>query len=97
MHIVFTYFASFASYEDDILENSSNLHVQESKFGKKNYMFGGKSFKKLNSTEFMEFVFLQVSAPPDTWICTYGTWIVEATFLPDLLTGVYFSTTDYYK
>ena len=33
------------------------MHVQESKFGRKINKFGGKSFKKLNSTEFMEFVF----------------------------------------
>ena len=31
--IVFTYFASYTGYEDDILEIISNLHVQESKFG----------------------------------------------------------------
>ena len=35
----------------------SNLHVQESKFGKNIYKFGGKSKKNLNSAEFMEFVF----------------------------------------
>ena len=33
------------------------MHVQKSKFGGKIYKFGGKYFKKLNSTEFMEFVF----------------------------------------
>ena len=47
----------FTGYEDDILEVSSNLHVQESKFGGKMYKFGGKSFTKLNSAEFIEFVF----------------------------------------
>ena len=57
VHKLFTHFASFTGYEDDILEVSSNLHVQESKFGGKIYKFGGKYFKKLNSTEFMEFVF----------------------------------------
>ena len=57
IYIVFTYFASFTSYEDEILEVISNLYVLESKFGGKNYKFGGKSFKKLNSAEFMEFVF----------------------------------------
>ena len=35
----------------------SNLHVQGSKFSKKFDKFGGKSFKNLNSAEFMEFVF----------------------------------------
>jgi len=57
IHIVFTYFASFTGYEDDILAVSSNFHIQESKFGGKIYKFGGKTFKKFNSTEFMEFVF----------------------------------------
>ena len=44
-------------YEDAIFEVVSNLHVQGSKFGGKINKFGGKSFEKLNSTEFMEFVF----------------------------------------
>ena len=35
----------------------SNCHIQGSKFGGKFYKFGGKSVKKLNSAEFMEFVF----------------------------------------
>ena len=35
----------------------SNLHVQGSKFGRIFFKFGGKSLKKLNSMEFMEFVF----------------------------------------
>ena len=55
--IVFTYFASFKGYEDEILEIISNLHVRESKFGGKINKFGGKSLKKLNSAEFMELVF----------------------------------------
>ena len=46
-------FASFTGYKDDILEVISNLHVQEYKFGRKIYKFGKKSFKKLNSAEFM--------------------------------------------
>ena len=46
-------FASFTGYKDDILEVISNLHVQESKFGRKIYKFGEKSFKKLNSAEFI--------------------------------------------
>ena len=41
IYIVFTYFASYAGYEDDIFEVISNLHVQESKFGGKIYKFGG--------------------------------------------------------
>ena len=47
IHIVFTCFASFTGYEDEILEVSFNLHVQESKFGGKVYKFGRKYFKKL--------------------------------------------------
>ena len=57
IYIVFTYFASFTGYEDDIFEVISNLHVQGSKFGRKFDKFGGKPFKKLNSAEFMELVF----------------------------------------
>ena len=44
-HIVFTYFASFTGYEDKILEVSSNLHIQESKFGGKIHKYGEKYFK----------------------------------------------------
>ena len=57
IYLVFTYFASFTDYEDDIFEGISNLHVQGPKFGGKIYKFCGKFKKKLNSTEFMEFVF----------------------------------------
>ena len=57
MILSFIYCASFTSYEDDILKVISNLHVLESKFGGKIYKFGGKSFKKLNSSEFMELFF----------------------------------------
>ena len=32
-YIVFTYFASFTGYQDDIFEVIFNLHVQVSKFG----------------------------------------------------------------
>ena len=55
---LFTYFASFIGYEDYILEVISNLHNQRAQFGggKKN-KFGGNSIFKMNSTEFMEFVF----------------------------------------
>ena len=53
IYILFTYFASFIGYEDDILEVISNLHVPGAKFGR-------KSFLKLNFAEFMEFVFFQV-------------------------------------
>ena len=55
--MLFTYFASFIGYEEYILEGISNLQVQEAKFGGKKEKFGGKSFKKMNSAEFMEFVF----------------------------------------
>ena len=50
-------FCIIYSYEDEILEVSFNLQVQESKFDGKIYKFGGKSFKPLNSAEFMEFFF----------------------------------------
>ena len=57
IYLVFKYFALFTDYEDDYFEVISNLHVQGSKVGGKINKFGGRSFKKLNSTEFMEFVF----------------------------------------
>ena len=57
IYIQFTCFGSFIGYEDGILEVISNLHVQGAKFGWKKDKFGGKSIKKLNSAEFMEFVF----------------------------------------
>ena len=44
IYIVFTYFASFTVYDDDILKDISNLHVQGSKFGGKFDKFGSKSF-----------------------------------------------------
>ena len=44
IHIVFTYFASFTGYEDDIFVVISNLHVQGSKFGGNFYKFGKKIF-----------------------------------------------------
>ena len=50
-------FASFTGYGDDIFEVISNFHVQGSKFGGKFDKFGGKSLKRLNSAEFMEFIF----------------------------------------
>ena len=37
IYIVFTYFASFLGYEDDILKVISNLHVQGSKFGERKW------------------------------------------------------------
>ena len=46
IYIVLKYFASFTDHEDDIVEVISNLHVQEFKFGKNIYKFGGKSIKK---------------------------------------------------
>ena len=55
--IVLKYYASFTGYKDDIFEVIVNLHVQESKFYWNIYKFGGKSLKKFNSAEFMEFVF----------------------------------------
>ena len=55
--MVFTYFASFTGYECDIFEVISYLLIQGSKFGEKIEKFGGKSFLKLNSAEFMEFFF----------------------------------------
>ena len=53
IYLEFTYFASFTDYEGDISEIISNLHIQGSKFGGKIYKFAEKSFKKLNSEEFM--------------------------------------------
>ena len=50
-------FLSFTGYGYDIFEVIFNLHVQGSKFGGKFDNFSEKPFKKLNSTEFMEFVF----------------------------------------
>ena len=54
----------FTEYENDIFEVISYFHVQEYKFGGKInkfggqiYKFGGKSKQKLNSAEFVEFVF----------------------------------------
>ena len=44
IYIVFTYFASFTGYEDDIFEFISDLHVQGSKFGGKFDKLSGKSF-----------------------------------------------------
>ena len=35
IYILFTYFASFIGYEDDIIEVISNLHDKEAKFGGK--------------------------------------------------------------
>ena len=55
--VLFTYFTSFTGYEDEIFEVISNLHVQGSKLGGNIDKFGGKSKNRLNSAEFMEFVF----------------------------------------
>ena len=41
IYLVFTYFASFTDYEDDIFEVIFNLHVQGSKFGRKFDKSGG--------------------------------------------------------
>ena len=57
--MLFTYFAPFICYEDDILEVISNLHIQGTNFGGKKDQFGRISFKKLNSTEFPE-IFIQI-------------------------------------
>ena len=57
IYLVFTYCALYTDYQDDIFEVISNLHVHGSKFGGKINKFGGKSFRKLNLTEFMEFFF----------------------------------------
>ena len=43
------------------------MHIQGAKFGGKKDKFGGKSFKKLNSAEFMEFV-ISKSDPMDNAI-----------------------------
>ena len=44
IYILFTYFASFIGYEDELLEVISNLQVQGAKFGGKMVKYGGKSF-----------------------------------------------------
>ena len=46
IYVVFTYFASYTGYENDICEVISNLHVQGWKFGGKFEKCGGKSFSK---------------------------------------------------
>ena len=51
-------FCIFTDYEDEIFYVTSNLHIQGSKFGGKiKKKIEGKSFKKLNSTEFIKFLF----------------------------------------
>ena len=57
IYIVFTYFASFTDYEDNIFEVISHLRVQISKFGGQIKKCGGKKKKKLNSVKFIESVF----------------------------------------
>ena len=60
IYILIKYFASFIGYEDDICEVIFNLHMQGANFGgkkRRRKKFGGKSFVKLNSVEFMEFLF----------------------------------------
>ena len=56
LHTIYN-FASFIGYENNILEVISNLNVQWPKFGGKKDKLGGKYFLKLNSAEFMEFIF----------------------------------------
>ena len=60
MYIVLTYFESFTGYEDDIFEDIFNLHFKRCKFGGTMDKFPGFFFNKLNSVEFMEFVFFKV-------------------------------------
>ena len=66
---VFTYFASLTGYENDIFEVISYLPVQGSKFDGKCEKLGGKSFFKLNSTEFIEFVFSKSELPSRGKVC----------------------------
>ena len=54
------------------VEVISNLHVQGSKFGGRNNIFGGKSFQRFNSTEFMEFVFSKSVAA--SWRVLTASW-----------------------
>ena len=51
--MVFTYFASFTGYENDIFEVISYLHVQGAKFGGK-WTNLAEIQKKLNFAEFIE-------------------------------------------
>ena len=53
IYIIFTYFASFIGFEEDILKVISNLHVQGAKFGRKKDIFGGQYLKNLNSAEYI--------------------------------------------
>ena len=57
IYLVFTYVLSFTGCEYDIFEVISNLHRQGYNFGGKFDKFSGKPFRKLNSAEFMEFIF----------------------------------------
>ena len=56
-YMILTYFASFTGFEDVIFEVVSNFHIQGSTLVGKFEKFGGKSVLKLNSAEFIEFVF----------------------------------------
>ena len=62
IYILFTYFASFIGYEDDILEVISNLHVQGAKFG------GNKE----NLAE----IFLKVELRWAHGLCFFKVWCI---------------------
>ena len=64
--LVFTYFALFTYYEDDIFEVISNLHVQGSKFGGKIKKFDRKSLKKveLHGVHGVRFFQVCICIPP---------------------------------
>ena len=60
LYLVFTYFASFTNYKDDIFEGISNFHFQGSEFGEKNYKFGENLKKKVELNRVYGVCFFQV-------------------------------------
>ena len=68
IYIVFTYFASFTGFEDDFLKLFLICTFKDPNLAE-NLNLGGKSFKNLNSTEFMEFVFSKSDCQPAAESC----------------------------
>ena len=58
---MFTWFASYTGYEDNVFQVISDLNVKRSKFDRKQGKFGGKSEeKKFDSAELSELAFFQL-------------------------------------
>ena len=76
---VFTYFASFTGYADDIFEVISYLHVQGSKFGGKFEKFGGKSFTKIELCGVFKVFYIEYTAVSIFFTST----TIPTTFLSD--------------